>query len=236
MTAEKIKKIQAEIDAMSAEKVVKWAMDNFELERIALASSLSIEDQVLADMLLKLNPKAQVFTLDTGRLFPESYDVMDRNNLKYKAKMLVLFPEREDVEEMVKEYGPNLFYDSIDNRKLCCDVRKVRPLKRMLSCLDAWITGLRREQSVTRTDIHKIEWDEGNGIVKLNPIADWTEEQTRKYIQANNVPYNKLQDQGFRSLGCAPCTRAISDDEDLRNGRWWWENPEHKECGLHVKK
>ena len=204
-------------------------------ESIALASSLRIEDQVITDMIMKVCPEIRIFTLDTGRLFQETYDVMEKTFFKYKKEIEVLFPDREAVESMVREHGPNLFYYSIDNRKLCCRIRKVDLLKGKLATLDAWISGIRSEQSVTRVDIDKIEWDEGNGLVKLNPLADWSEDDAWQYIRENNVPYNELHEKGLPSIGCAPCTRAIKEGEDIRAGRWWWEHPEHKECGLHIK-
>lgn len=203
--------------------------------RIALASSLSIEDQMLTDILLKINPKARIFTLDTGRLFPETYSLIDRTNLKYGCKLEVFFPDSSQVEEMVRSQGINLFYEGIEQRKLCCKVRKINPLKRAFESLDVWISGLRREQSVTRQEMQLIEWDESSGLIKLNPLINHTEEEVWEYIHLHKTPYNKLHDQGFPSIGCQPCTRAIMPGEDLRAGRWWWENPEHKECGLHKR-
>jgi phosphoadenosine phosphosulfate reductase len=146
----------------------------------------------------------------------------------------VFFPQPDAVQSMVAEHGMNLFYHSVENRKLCCGVRKMEPLRRALSGLDAWVTGLRREQSVTRTAVHKIEWDEGNKLVKVNPLVEWTQDDVWKYIRENNVPYNALHDRGYPSIGCAPCTRAVQPGEHERAGRWWWEHPETKECGLHV--
>jgi phosphoadenosine phosphosulfate reductase len=201
--------------------------------RIALASSLGLEDQALTDMILKINPSARIFTIDTGRLFPESYALIDRTNLKYGAKMEVFFPESADVETWVNVNGINAFYESIDKRKACCRVRKIKPLLRALSTLDAWICGLRQEQSVTRTDIELAEWDDANRLIKINPLASWSEADVWQYIKANAVPYNKLHDENYPSIGCEPCTRAVAEGEDIRAGRWWWENPEQKECGLH---
>lgn len=202
--------------------------------RMALATSLGAEDQVLTDMLCKQASNPQVFTLDTGRLPPETYDTIDATNRRYGIRIEMLFPDREQVERMVREGGPNLFYDSVENRKRCCFVRKVEPLRRKLATLDAWITGLRREQAVTRAEVPPVQWDEGNGLIKVNPLADWTTEQVWDYIRRHDVPYNPLHDKGYPSIGCAPCTRAVAPGEDLRAGRWWWEQPEHKECGLHV--
>ena len=191
---------------------------------------------MLTAMVVRLNPKAHIFTIDTGRLPQETYDVIQSTMSKYGFQYEVLFPDYKDVEEMVSIHGPNLFYENRDKRTLCCHERKVKPLKRKLATLKAWICGLRREQAVTRSEIQKIEWDEGNGLVKINPLADWKSDDVWNYIRKNGVPYNKLHDKGYSSIGCSPCTRPIQLGEDVRAGRWWWEDPEHKECGLHVKK
>ncbi len=201
----------------------------------ALSSSLGAEDQVLTDMVLKVDKSANIFTLDTGRLHPETYDVMDATNLKYGVKLNVFFPLNEKVEELYQKQGINGHFESIENRKNCCNIRKMEPLRRALKPLKVWITGLRAAQSVTRTDMPVVEYDENFDVIKVNPLINWSEEDVWNYIKQNNVPYNKLHDQGFPSIGCAPCTRAIKDGEDIRAGRWWWENPEHKECGLHAK-
>jgi len=203
--------------------------------KIALSSSLGLEDQVLTDMVVKINRNARIFTLDTGRLFPETYQLIDKTNLKYNIKLEVFFPEHSQVEEMVNHDGMNLFYESIEKRKKCCQVRKLQPLNRAFQTLDAWICGLRSQQSITRQEVDMIQWDEMNNIVKINPLIHWSEEQVWDYIKENNVPYNKLHDKGFPSIGCEPCTRAVDSGEDIRAGRWWWESPEHKECGLHKR-
>ena len=216
----------------SAENILRRAL-KLHTGRIALSSSLSIEDQVLADMLVRLDPTARIFTLDTGRLFPETYSLIDRTNKHFGIRIEVFFPEREVVEAMVNGQGIDLFYDSLEARKQCCRVRKIEPLRRAFSGLDAWICGLRREQSITRTELQPVERDEANGLTKINPLFDWTETEVWDYIRANNVPYNTLYDEGFPSIGCQPCTRAIVPGADPRSGRWWWESPEHKECGLH---
>jgi phosphoadenosine phosphosulfate reductase len=202
---------------------------------IALSSSLGLEDQVLTHMVCGIDKESKIFTLDTGRLFPETYDLIHRTNNKYGIRMQVYFPEASQVEEMVKEKGINLFYESIENRKLCCGIRKMAPLKRAFEGLQVWICGLRREQSVTRKDMQSIEWDESNALIKLNPLIEWTETQVWDYIKTHKIPYNPLHDKGFPSIGCQPCTRAVMDGEDIRAGRWWWENPETKECGLHKR-
>jgi phosphoadenosine phosphosulfate reductase len=221
-------------DPMQAEDVVRLAWETFG-SRGALSSSFGPEDMVLIDMLMKIDPRARIFTLDTGRLPQETYNVIDATREKYGAAIEVFFPQADAVQNMVAEHGMNLFYHSVENRKLCCGVRKMEPLRRALSGLDAWITGLRREQSVTRTAVHKIEWDQANGLVKVNPLVDWSNADVWAYIRTHNVPYNALHDRGFPSIGCGPCTRAVQPGEHERAGRWWWEHPETKECGLHVQ-
>jgi phosphoadenosine phosphosulfate reductase len=229
-----IKKIAEEMEDQSAMKVLKWAINAY-APKIALASSFGAEDVILIDMMVKINKeKAKIFTLDTGRLNQETYDVMDAIRKKYDIQIEVYFPEQGETEEMVKIKGMNLMYESVENRKLCCEIRKVHPLNRALSKLDGWITGLRREQAITRANIYKLEIDSSHGnIVKINPLADWTNEMIWDYIHKNNVPYNKLHDSGYPSIGCEPCTRAVHRGEDPRAGRWWWENATQKECGLH---
>ena len=224
-----------ETEDYSAEELLKLLVERFG-DNIALATSFGAEDQVLTDMLCRTENKPSVFTLDTGRLPEETYQVMQATREKYGIHIDILFPDNKQVEEMVNQFGPNLFYTSIEARKLCCRVRKIEPLKRKLSGLQAWICGLRAEQSVTRTDLHRIEYDDNFSLIKVSPLVDWTTEQVWNYIRENKVPYNKLHDKGYSSIGCAPCTRAILDGEDIRAGRWWWEKPEHKECGLHLGK
>jgi phosphoadenosine phosphosulfate reductase len=218
----------------SAQQIVAFFLDKFK-GKIALSTSLGLEDQVLTQMVAEVDPSTRVFTLDTGRLFPEAYDLMDRTSKKYKINLEVFFPNAREIESMVAQKGINLFYDSIENRKLCCRLRKLVPLARAMQGLDAWITGLRREQSVTRENMQVVEWDASNNMLKINPLIDWTEEQTWDYIKEHKIPVNPLHKKGFASIGCQPCTRAIEPGEDVRAGRWWWENPETKECGLHVK-
>jgi len=234
MHPDEIKKLNNELYNASAKEILKRVLALFG-NKIALSSSLGAEDQVLTDMVLKINPNARIFTLDTGRLFPETYDLIDRTAKKYKTSIEVFFPNNEKVQEMVNAKGINLFYESVENRKLCCHLRKIEPLQRAFASLDAWICGLRASQSVTRTDIGVVEWDSNNNLVKVNPLAKWTEQQVWDYIKEHKVPYNVLHDKGFPSIGCQPCTRAIMQGEDVRAGRWWWENPESKECGLHKK-
>jgi phosphoadenosine phosphosulfate reductase len=219
----------------SAEDVLRWAFETFS-PNIALGCSFQAEGSVLIDMLHRLRGSDfRVFTLDTGRLNQETYDCMEALRQRYGIAIEVYFPAADKVEQMVQSHGLNLFYESIELRKRCCEVRKIEPLKRALSGLAAWATGLRREQTVTRSAVGKVERDEAHrGILKINPLARWTHKQVWEYIAAHDVPYNKLHDRGFPSIGCAPCTRAIKPWEESRAGRWWWENTEQKECGLHV--
>lgn len=217
---------------LSAEEIIEKALGLFG-DKITFATSLGAEDQVITYMISKINKSANVITLDTGRVFPETYDLLHRTVNRYGIAINSYYPDTTQVEEMVNTKGINLFYESIENRKLCCHVRKIIPLRRALQGKDAWMTGLRREQSVTRTDLKIVEWDAANGLIKINPLLEWSEEQVWEFIKSNDIPYNKLHDQGFPSIGCQPCTRAIEKGEDLRAGRWWWEMPDSKECGLH---
>ena len=203
---------------------------------ICLASSLSVEDQILTTLLLERDSQAFIFVLDTGRLHQETYDVMQQTMAKYNFKYQVFTPDSDDLSEMVQNFGPNLFYESVENRKLCCGIRKMEPLNRALSGKRAWITGLRKEQSVTRSDLSVLEWDSGFEMVKLNPLLHWSTQQVWDYVAEHDIPVNDLHKKGFPSIGCEPCTREVKEGEDFRSGRWWWENPENRECGLHVKK
>lgn len=222
-----------EFAALSAEERLGRAFHYFTPERVVLASSVSVEDQVLTHMAMGLTPGARIFTLDTGRLPQETYDTMERTMEKYGFRYEVLAPDAKALEALVSEHGPNPFYRSLDLRKLCCKIRKTDPLKRVLATADLWICGLRQGQSPGRADIEVIEWDEAHELYKLNPLFDWTEERVWDYVRSHNIPHNPLQAKGYRSLGCQPCTRAIGPGDDLRSGRWWWEDPNHKECGLH---
>ncbi|ACP36541.1 adenylylsulfate reductase, thioredoxin dependent [Sulfolobus islandicus Y.G.57.14] len=216
-------------------EVLKWGIEKFH-PKIVLACSLQAEDLVILDMLSKVVEKPKVFIIDTGRLHQESYELIEEINKKYNTDLRIYFPDYKEVEALVNKHGINLFYRSVELRKACCEVRKVLPLRRALEGMQAWITGLRREQNFTRGGIKKIEIDEVNGgIVKLNPLADWTWEQVWEYIKKNNVPYNKLYDKGYKSIGCVPCTRPVKPWEHPRAGRWWWEQNSDKECGLHYR-
>ncbi len=233
--------MQAEITAYnrkfnnaSAEEVLEYFIANYS-GRIGFSSSFGAEDQVLTDLILKQNAQVNIFTLDTGRLPYETYEVMDKTNKKYGITIDVYTPERSDLEALYKSQGVNGFYESIEKRKACCHVRKIAPLQRALQGLDVWITGLRQSQSVTRGNLELVEFDQQLQLIKLNPLVLWSEEEVWNYIQQHHLPYNALHDKGYPSIGCAPCTRAIAVGEDVRAGRWWWEEPEHKECGLHIK-
>lgn len=229
-----IEQLNNQFEGKSLEEVLEFFLSEYK-GKIALSSSLSIEDQMLTDLIVKVDKSTRIFTLDTGRLFPETYSLIDKTNMRYDIKLEVLFPDFKKVEKMVKTEGINLFYSGIEQRKLCCKVRKLEPLKRAFEGLEVWICGLRREQSVTRQAVQLVEWGEANGLIKLNPLINFTEQEVWDYIKKNSVPYNKLHDKGFPSIGCQPCTRAIEPGEDVRAGRWWWENPEQKECGLHKR-
>ena len=226
----------ARANNLSTTDLLSWSFAKF-YPRLALACSFQAESSVLIDLIYRLRgADFRVFTLDTGRLNQETYDCMEAIRARYGIEIEVFFPDAGRVEKMVRQNGMNLFYDSIEQRKLCCAVRKVEPLTRALVGLDCWMTGLRREQAVTRSQAQKVEIDrEHGGIVKLNPLADWTSRQIWDYIRQHQLPYNRLHDRGYPSIGCAPCTRAVEPGEDSRAGRWWWEDPETRECGLHIK-
>ena len=225
-----------ELEGKSAREICAWPVETFEKPNVILASSMSLEDQVLTDMLSEVSPGSRVFILDTGRHFEATYDTLHRSMSYFNVKYEILEPDAKEVSEMIQDKGPNLFFESVENRKLCCEIRKVRPLKKVLQTVSAWICGLRREQSITRKEINSIEWDSENNIFKINPIFDWTFEAVWKYVKERGLPYNLLHDKGFPSIGCEPCTRAIEFGEDIRAGRWWWERPESRECGLHIGK
>ncbi len=215
-------------------EVLAWAADEFG-DSLAFATAMGLEDQVLVDMIARTGLDIPVFTLDTGRLHQETHELIERTRVRYGIKVRVYFPDADDVEELVTIEGPEAFRRSIELRKRCCEIRKLKPLGRALAGLEAWVCGLRRAQSVTRTDVSVAELDEATGRTKISPLAHWSEEDVRQYVSEHDVPYNSLHDQGFPSIGCECCTRAVAPGEDIRAGRWWWESPEHKECGLHIK-
>lgn len=232
MMKEKADQLNKAFEGKAPEELLRYFLSAYG-SRIALASSLGPEDQVLTDMIVKIDPSARLFTIDTGRLFSETYALIDKTNMKYGITMEVFFPENRSVENYVRANGINAFYESIEKRKACCRVRKIEPLLRALSTLDVWICGLRQEQSVTRTGVQVVEWDETNQRIKINPLVHWSEQEVWEYIHTHHVPYHSLHKKNYPSIGCQPCTRAINEGEEARAGRWWWENPEHKECGLH---
>lgn len=202
--------------------------------KIVFSTSFGWEDQVITHMIFANNIPIKVFTLETGRLFPETYYVWNRTLDIYKKPIAAYHPNAELLQDMVTAKGPNSFYESVDNRKQCCFIRKMEPLKRALKGNTFWVTGIRSEQSVNRHDMSNLEWDEQNQMIKFHPIFDWSLDQLKEYIKENNIVYNTLHDKGFPSIGCAPCTRAVAPGEDFRAGRWWWEDQSKKECGLHA--
>jgi phosphoadenosine phosphosulfate reductase len=202
---------------------------------VTFSSSFSYEDQVITDYVARYAPEISIFTLDTGRLFPETYSTWNSTRERYGVKIRAYYPNQETLQDFIEEKGPNSFYESPENRKSCCFIRKVEPLKRALSGNSIWITGLRAEHSPERQNLEIFEWDEANQILKYNPLLHWSTEDVVKHIRENNIPYNILHDRGFISIGCQPCTRAIRPGEDFRAGRWWWEDASKKECGLHIK-
>lgn len=231
--SEKLKEYHKNLKDKSPVEVIRWAYETYG-NKLTFASSFGAEDVVLCHMISEISKEIEVFFLDTGRLHQETYKTVEHIKNKYNFPIKTYFPSNEQVEEMVNEYGPNHFFNSVESRKQCCQIRKIGPLKRALNSKDAWITGLRSAQSVTRTDMAVIEWDSsGKGLYKLNPLIHWTEKDVWNYIEANKVPFNELHKKGFPSIGCAPCTRPIQPGEDVRAGRWWWENENVRECGLH---
>jgi phosphoadenosine phosphosulfate reductase len=201
---------------------------------IVFSTSFGWEDQVITHMIFANDIPIKVFTLETGRLFPETYYVWNRTMEIYGKPVFAYYPVHHLLEDMVNAKGPNSFYESVENRKECCGIRKIEPLRRALTGNQCWITGIRAEQSPNREDMHNVEWDEGNQLIKFHPIFNWTLDDVKAYIKQYNIPYNTLHDKGFPSIGCLPCTRAVQPGEDFRAGRWWWEDQSKKECGLHA--
>ena len=230
-----VQDVIVEYEQRSAQDAIAWALDTYG-DKAAVCSSFQAEGMVVLDMACKIRPDVRVFTIDTGRLPQETYDLIDRVRDQYGIDVEVYYPDRDELSDMVGKNGINPFYRSVSLRLLCCEIRKVNPLNGALSGLDAWITGLRRSQSQSRANVGQIELDgDHGGIVKVNPLADWTSDQVWDYVRANEVPYNRLYDSGYTSIGCAPCTRAILPGEDPRAGRWWWEKDTPKECGIHFR-
>ncbi len=232
MKQEDIRALNKRFEKLSSREVLEFFLKEYE-GRIALSSSLGAEDQALTHMVSGIPPVPMIFTLDTGRMFPEQYDLIQKTRDVLDVNVEVFFPEASQVESMVGDKGINLFYESVENRKLCCRIRKIEPLQRALKGVDVWITGVRADQSVTRINTRLLEWDDTYDLLKLNPLIFWTGDQVWAYIREHGVPYNPLHDQGYPSIGCQPCTGLVKPGEDPRSGRWWWEQPESRECGLH---
>lgn len=232
-TKDSLLSLQNRIAALSIPDALKLLEEAFPA-KLTFSTSFSMEDQVITDFIGRHKTPVALFTLDTGRLFPETYSTWSRTLERYALTIDAYYPNAEKIQEFVRTYGPNSFYQSVDNRKQCCHIRKVEQLKRALAGKAVWITGLRAEHSPNRSDMQILEWDEANQVLKYNPLLHWTTEAVWAYINEHNVPYNSLHDKGFVSIGCAPCTRAVRAGEDFRAGRWWWEDQSKKECGLHV--
>ena len=229
----KVSKLKAKAESLSIDEMLKYIAEKFK-DEVTFSSSFSYEDQIITHKILRASLPIRIFTLDTGRLFPETYSVWNATNERYYTHIKAYYPDHSSIEKFVAEKGPNSFYESVENRKGCCYIRKVEPLKRALKGNSIWITGLRAEHSSDRQDIPQLEWDETNNIIKYHPLLHWTFDEVKQYIRQDKIPYNPLHDKGFVSIGCAPCTRAIKPGEDFRAGRWWWEETDKKECGLHV--
>ena len=229
---ETIEELNKKLSNNSPENILIYFLNKYK-GSIAFSTSLGAEDQALTNMIVKIDPSAEIFTLDTGRLFPESYDLIERTNKKFRIKIKVYFPFSRQIESMIQEHGVNLFYESVEKRKLCCHYRKKEPLKRALQNKEAWISGIRKEQSDIRQLNELVEWDPVHKIIKVNPLINWTEKQVWDYIDKHNIPVSPLHKKGFKSIGCQPCTRAIQEGEDFRQGRWWWEDRSKRECGIN---
>ena len=229
----KISKVADKMQNLSIDDMLKYLAETFK-DEVTFSTSFSYEDQVITHKILRAALPIKIFTLDTGRLFPETYSVWSATNERYYTHIKAYYPDHPSIEKFVGEKGPNAFYESVENRKECCHIRKVEPLKRALKGNSVWITGLRAEHSSDRKDIPQVEWDETNSVIKYHPLMNWKFDEIKEYINQNKIPYSSLHDKGFVSIGCAPCTRAIKPGEDFRAGRWWWEDADKKECGLHV--
>ena len=229
---ERIAALNLQFSETPPEDVLAWFLREYS-GKIAFSTSLGSEDQVIIHMLAALKMPVKIFTLDTGRLFQETYDLLQISQNKYGTAIELYFPDAERVEKMVNTYGVNLFYDNFENRRLCCHIRKKEPLTRALNGIEVWITGMRQEQSVTRTGAGMIEFDAVLNILKVNPLIHWSDAMVWQFIRDQKIPYNELHAKGYPSIGCMPCTRPVQPGEDVRSGRWWWELPEFKECGLH---
>jgi len=225
-------RIVCQISRLNALDAMAALVDAFP-GQVTFSTSFSFEDQVITHDILSNQLPINIFTLDTGRLFAETYSVWSSTNERYKTSVKAYYPKHELLQEFIEAKGPNSFYESVENRKQCCHIRKVEPLQRALAGNKVWITGLRAEHSAARHNLQQVEWDETNQLIKYHPLLNWTTEKVKEYIAKYNIPYNPLHDKGFISIGCAPCTRAVKPGEDFRAGRWWWEDASKKECGLH---
>jgi len=230
-----IERLKKDLQGFDAQQIIQYISSEYG-QKAVFSTSFGIEDQVITHLLGTINSDVSVFTLETGRLFPETYYVWNRTLERYKLPIKAYFPLAEDVQALVTEKGPSSFYESVENRKECCFVRKIEPLKRAIKGYDVWITGIRADQSANREDMDFIEWDDLNKIVKIHPLFQWSLADVEQFLKEYNVPYNPLHDKGFPSIGCQPCTRAIQPGDDFRAGRWWWEDKSKKECGLHAVK
>ncbi len=225
--------IKEQLENLSLVEKLKYLAEKYK-DRIVFSTSFGWEDQVVTHLIFANKIPIKVFTLETGRLFPETYYVWNRTLEIYQQPIHAYFPKSDLLQDMVAAKGPNSFYESVENRKECCYIRKIEPLKRALAGNEMWITGIRADQSANREGMVDVEWDEGNQLLKFHPIFDWTLDDVKAYVKENNIVYNTLHDKGFPSIGCAPCTRAVREGEDFRAGRWWWEDQSKKECGLHT--
>ena len=230
---DKLSGLTYQLGRLKPEEMLEFLASEFP-GKVTFSTSFSFEDQAVTHQIVSQELPITIFTLDTGRLFAETYSVWNRTIERYNTQIHAYYPNAQDIQEFVSSKGPNAFYESVENRKSCCFIRKVEPLKRALAGVEIWVTGLRAEHSPDRQDLLPIEWDESNQVIKYHPLLHWTTDEVKKYINQHNIPYNPLHDRGFVSIGCAPCTRAIKPGEDFRAGRWWWEDTSKKECGLHV--
>jgi phosphoadenosine phosphosulfate reductase len=231
-TPQELNNLQQQLDSLTLREALQLLSSRFPGE-VSFSTSFSLEDQLITHEILDESLPVSIFTLDTGRLFPETYSVWTSTNSRYNTHIKAYYPNEEALQELIAAKGPNLFYESVENRKACCNVRKVEPLQRALKGQSVWVTGLRAEHSAVRQGLQQLEWDSVNQLIKFHPLLHWNTAEVRGYVDANNIPYNPLHDRGFVSIGCAPCTRAVREGEDFRAGRWWWEDNSKKECGLH---
>jgi len=230
----KLRELRDQLSGKSVDESLEILASHFS-GKIIFTTSFGIEDQIITHKIFNNNLDIKVVTLDTGRLFPETYEVFSQTTIKYNKKIYVYFPEYESVEKMVTEKGPLSFYESKENRTECCRIRKVVPLNRALKGMECWISGIRASQSDNRSNMSNLEYDENKNLIKYHPLFDWSFDDVEKYIKDNHIPYNSLHDKGFLSIGCEPCTRAVIKGQDFRSGRWWWENDGPKECGVNIK-